>query len=221
MTRAMIFPFSCTDTSLPVQDMTRPVTDAIRDYSAESLAAGKVVEWPSLAGGSRLAAASSTGGMMVAAEGGKKHASFDGYTRADEALPLTQAFTYMIWVRFPGGLAADRIIVGSPAASGAIVATDSTGTKYQGYAGSVLTTVGGNDTGWHVVTVVFNGTNSTVDVDGSSTTGNAGTNSTAGPRLATSSTVTGAAVMDVRRFAIFNKALTPTEIALRRAEITA
>lgn len=208
MSRALVFPFTCSDVTLPFQDMTKPIPRALRDYSAASLPNGLTPTWASSTGAGTLTGASSTSGLLAQTEGGRRHVRFDGLTSASETRAMDQGFTYALWVRQPDAPSGARSIIGSPVAPSATLGTNSDGSGFQLYSSKALVNPGSASKGWHAILAVFNGANSVLNVDGVEVTGDIGTNGTGGYRLASSSGFTGTAVMDVRRFAVFNRAVT-------------
>lgn len=184
MTKAMIFPFNCTDTTLPLQDLNPPtwtsIPGATVDVTPESLPLGSVPSLRSIADATVL-----TGTASVVDEGALRVLHFDGvddYLSAE----FTRPTPHTLFVRFRVlTMAANKHILSSTAATRANFATTFAGTNVMIHAGSALNASPAvNDNVWHTAIIVVNGASTSLTIDGNTVTGNAGTNPGQGFRLA-------------------------------------
>lgn len=224
-TRALVFPFTCTDTTLPVQNMTpgvtvTPVANAKVDYSAAPLTDGALTSWPSQIASSPAL----TGTATVVTEGGKKHVNLNGVSNfLDAAMTHTQPETVAIRFRLPTP-AASETIIGASASGSVTIAVVPQNTNYQVYAGSalLLAPAAVPDSNWHTLIVVTNGANSIISLDGVETVGQAGAATRNGLRLgrgpAASTTYND---IDVRRIAVVTQALDATARGVLKAQMDA
>lgn len=167
---------------------TLPVSGATRRFVANALTQAvdtDVTSWADHLGGSPATVAgggtSATAPTLVDdAVGGFRALEFDG---AADGLGLAhtgpQPYTLMILARMRSLPAGNKILYGAGSGTnGNIFISGSLGT-WQANAGAGLnvpaTGSGVPDTGWHVITAVFNGATSRLRVDDSAITGDAGT----------------------------------------------
>ncbi|AOE44049.1 hypothetical protein SEA_BLINO_32 [Gordonia phage Blino] len=219
-------PTEFTDTTLPVIDLSEPVTpftDAYVDYAAADLDLGAVTAWPSLVASSP----GLSGAATVVDEAGAKHVHFNGTSDyLDAAMSHAQPETVGIRFRF-GTLKASHVIAGATASGSITIATtaEATPVNHQLFAGSALTcspAIAPSTSLWRTAIVVSNGAspNSILSIDGVERAGAAGTNARNGLRLGRGTTSTYFPI-DIRRVIVLKRAADSTERAALKAVLDA
>jgi hypothetical protein len=227
-TRALILPFTCTDTSLPMQDMSPPpppitlLPGSSREWRASELTVGGVLApWVDLRGGASLINAGGSVQPTIVAESGVKHVHFDGVDDIvpDATFSGAQPHTRVIRFRWHTLPVAGRTVLGSTGTgtAGNTFGIVSAANNYTINAGTPLVAAPtiAPSTAWKTAIVVFNGATSILSIDGVETAGAAGANTGGGLRISAGSgtTPTTFAAIDVRAVAIIPRAADSTERA--------
>lgn len=222
------FTASPTTTPPPTEPPTDPPTEPpatgfptglVAHYSVldlASLANGATVSnWPNkISGGASLTNASGTPSYNAT----NKYVQYDGVDdRHDGVVNVPQPSTTIVVGRYLTAGASKPFVSGTSTVNG-ITATGASAWSMN--AGTSLAHGSRIDTNWHFIEARFNGTNSSLLVDSTRVSGNAGTAARTGIRIASNTGLSSYSNIAVKAVLVFNKVLTADEVEAVRSKLS-
>lgn len=218
MSRAIVFPFTCTDTAMEKVADLEPamVIGAWSDFSARQLAPGGAPStWREIDGGGDVMTLSGSGQVMDGDGMRFVRLSSGWYDQAGTSNDRPRSRFIRFRLR---SLVTGRAFVSTSASGAMNIIIDADG-KLALNAGSNLASTVQADREWHTIIAVYNGEDSVLRVDGQEWVGQTGSGAGAGFRVGGPNVGTYSVPIDVARFGMFTSALNAADRARVEAAI--